>query len=242
MAKRSRPAPARAIAASSSAWRSRGIDLRGDLLARQPEAVQDARLELGTGGGVGADSARHGPDGHLGERALQAHGVAVGLEREARELDPEGRRLGVHAVGPPDAQRARVLARARDERRGERASAGDDHLAGRAQLQRQGGVEHVRGGQPEVDPAPGLAHRRGQHVHERGHVVLGHQLALLHLFDGEARPADRLQLGLGGTLLAEQAGQLLARRQLDLPPGVHARLVGPQGAELGAGVAGDHVR
>ena len=45
-------------------------DLRGDVLAREPEAGEHARLELGAGGRVGADRARQRPDGDLRERAL----------------------------------------------------------------------------------------------------------------------------------------------------------------------------
>ena len=90
-------------------------DLRGDVLAREPQPREHARLELGAGRRVGADRARDRADGGLRERALQALRVAVGLEREARELDAEGRRLGVHAVRAPDAQRVR-RARARAPR------------------------------------------------------------------------------------------------------------------------------
>ncbi len=79
-----------------------------------------------------------------------------------------------------------VLARARRERRDELARARHEHLAGGAQLQRERGVEHVRGGQAEVDPAPGLARRGGEHVDERGHVVVGDLLALVDRLDGEA--------------------------------------------------------
>jgi hypothetical protein len=149
----------------------------------------------------------------------------VRLEGEARELDPEARRLGVDAVRAPDAERVRVLARALGERCDERARAGQDHLTGGAQLQRERRVEHVRGGQPEVDPAPGRTDRRGEHVDERGDVVLGDSLALVDLGDGERRAADRLELRLARAVRAEQRGELLAGRELDLPPALHARLV-----------------
>ena len=76
------------------------------------------------------------------------------LEGEARELDAEGRRLGVDAVGASDAERALVLAGRGDQHRDELAGAGQDDLADRAQLQRERRVEHVRGGQAVVDPAP----------------------------------------------------------------------------------------
>ena len=57
----------------------------------------------------------------------------------------------------PDAQRVRVLARPLGERGGQLARAGDDDLAGAAQLQGERGVEHVRRGEAEVDPAAGRA-------------------------------------------------------------------------------------
>src|SRR5450759_3556642 len=115
-----------------------------------------------------------------------------------------------------------------------------DQLAGGAQLERERRVEHVRGGQAEMDPAPGVAGGGGQHVHERGHVVVGHPLALFDLLHCEARAADRLELCLARALRSEQASQLLAGGDLDLPPGVHARRVGPQAGELRAGVPGNH--
>ena len=68
---------------------------------------------------------------------------------------------------------------------------------GRAQLQRERGVEHVGRGQPEVDPAPGRPGARAEHVDERGDVVVGDPLALLDRLDGERRRADRLELVLG---------------------------------------------
>ena len=52
------------------------------------------------------------------------------LDREAGELDPERRRLGVDAVGAPDADRVDVLARLGGQRVDERARAGEEDLAG----------------------------------------------------------------------------------------------------------------
>ena len=130
-----------------------------------------------------------------------------------------------------------VLARALGQRGGQRAGAGHDHVAGAAQLQRERGVEHVGGGEPVVDPAPGLARRRAEHVDERGDVVVGDPLALLDRLDGERRGADRLR-GRPPDGPVERLGG----GDLDVAPGGHARLVGPDGADLGAGVALDHVR
>ena len=88
---------------------------------------------------------------------LQPLGVAVGLHREAGELEAERGRLGVDAVGAADAQRVRVLARPLGEHGGQLAGGRDDHLAGAPQLQGQRRVEHVRRGEAEVDPATGRA-------------------------------------------------------------------------------------
>src|SRR4051794_29590779 len=85
-----------------------------------------------------------------------------------------------------------------------------------------------------MDPAPGRPRARAEYVDERGDVVVGDPLALLDGLDGERRGADRLEVGRLG------AGHLLARGDLDATPGLHARLVGPEGADLLAGVAVDH--
>jgi hypothetical protein len=120
-----------------------GDDLRRDVLALESEPGQHAPLEVGVGRRIGADRSGEGADRHLLEGRAQAAAVAIGLEREARQLDPERRRLGVHAVGATDAERARVLARAPRERRDELIRAAENDLAHGFQLQRQRGVEHI---------------------------------------------------------------------------------------------------
>ena len=107
---RSMPAPARAIAASSSAWRSRATTCVETVLGVEAEPREHPRLELGAGGRVGADGARDRAHTHLREAASRRFEVAMRLEREAGELDAERRRLGVDAVGAPDAERVAVLA------------------------------------------------------------------------------------------------------------------------------------
>src|SRR4051794_9481493 len=209
-------------------------DLRRDRLGGEAEAGEHARLELGVGRRVRADGAAERADRRLRERLAQPLRVALGLEREARELDAERRRLGLHAVRAPDAHRLDVLAGALGERTDELLGAGDDDLARRADLQRERGVEDVGRRQAEVDPAPGRPGARGQHVDERGDVVVGHPLALLDRLHGERRGADRLEV------LRVRSGHLLRRGDLDAPPCLHARLVGPDRADLLAGVAVDH--
>ena len=110
-----------------------GDDLCGDRLAFQAQAGQHALLELRRGCGVGADGAGDRAHRDLVEGALQPRDVARRLHREARELDAERRRLGVHAVRATDADGVHVLARASSrEHRDELARPGQDDLAGGA--------------------------------------------------------------------------------------------------------------
>jgi hypothetical protein len=125
-------------------------------------------------------------------------------------------------------------ARLGDECGRDLARAAQHDLAGRADLQRERRVEHVARRQAEVDPAPRVARRRAEDVDEGGDVVVGDRLALLHRRDGEGRRADRFEVGL------RRAIHRLAGGDLDAPPRLHPRLVGPEGADLGARVAGDH--
>ena len=92
-------------------------DLGRDRLGGEPEPLEHARLELRPERGVGADRAGDRADRGLRERALEPLGVAVRLEREPGELEAERGRLGVHAVGAADAQRAGVRARLLGQRR-----------------------------------------------------------------------------------------------------------------------------
>ena len=171
VAKRSSPAPASAIADSSSAWRSRGTTWVEIGSALQAEAFDHALLVVRAERRPRADGARdRGRD--LAERALQPIGVAVRLHRVAGELEPERRRLRVDAVRAPDAQRVRVLARLLGQLPRELARGRDEQRAGAPQLQREAGVDDVGGRQPVVDPAPRRPGRSRQHVDERRRVVV----------------------------------------------------------------------
>ena len=85
-----------------------------------------------------------------------------------------------------------------------------------------------------MDPAAGLTGGGAEHVDERGDVVVGDPLALLHRLDGERRGADRLEVGLGRAL------ECLGGGDLHVAPRGHAGLVGPDGTDLGTGIALDH--
>ena len=140
------------------------------------------------------------------------------------------------AVGAAHAQRVRVLARPLGEHGGQLAGAGDDHLAGAAELEGERRVEHVGRGEAEVDPATRRARRGAENVDEGGHVMVRDRLALLHRLDREGGSADGLEVVVGGPL------ERLRRCHLHVAPGGHPGLVGPDGPQLRSCVASDHAR
>ena len=211
-AKRSSPAPASAIALSSSAWRSRGTTWVETGSAASSSRSSTRCLVVRAERRVGADGAGDRPGRGLGEGTLQTLGVAVRLHREAGELEAERGRLGVDAVGAAHAQRARVLARPLGQRGGQLARARHDHLARAPELERERRVEHVGRGEAEVDPAAGRPGRRGQHVDECRHVVIGDRLALLDRLDREGGAPDRPQLVGEGPSSASAAATSTSRQ------------------------------
>ena len=87
-----------------------GDDLRGDVLARQPQPRQHARLELGAGRRVGAHRARDRADRHLRERALQAAQRCGAPRTRARRASP---RTSSARRAPRGCARRTAFARAR---------------------------------------------------------------------------------------------------------------------------------
>ncbi len=213
--------------------------LRRHVLALQPQPLHHPRLDRGGHRGVGADRAGELAEGELLEGVFEPRQVAVGLKGEAGEAQAEGRRLGVDAVGAADAEGVAVLQRLLDQGVAIGAGACQHHLACFAQLQRQGRVEHVGGGQPVVDPAAVLADRSGDDVDEGGDIVVGHLLALVDGLDRERRVCSRRlrRLARHGALL----GPGLRRRQLDLKPALELALRGPSSRSLAACI-GDQSR
>ena len=99
--------------------------LRGDVLAAEAELgereILDARIDVA----VGADGARELADGDAFERTLDALAAAAQVVPPAEQLEPEGRRLGVHAVRAAHAGRAAVLERTREHGRERAVEAGE---------------------------------------------------------------------------------------------------------------------
>ena len=213
-------------------------DLGRDVLLRQAKPPQHGGLDLRPVCRVGAHGAREGANRHPLHGVLQPAQVPVGLEREPGELEAECRGLGVDAVRASHAERVHVLTGAAHQRVAVVARSGHDHEAGLGELQRQGRVEHVRGGEAVVHPASRLADGLGHHVHEGRHVVIGDLLAL-----ADRLGAERGALANRVRVLPRHHARLCKRvhhRQLHLEPGLELPLLGPHRPHLGTRVAVDH--
>ena len=189
-AKRSRPAPAIAIAASSSAWRSRGTTWVETSSRAQAEPLHHR-----------APRPRAAPRRRCRPRRRACRPRPARRRRSSRsrlrsasKAKPARRRPKVvgSAWTPwvrPTQSVSRCSQRPLDQRVAVARRPASDDLAGLAQLQRERRVEHVGGGEPVVDPAPVLADRGGDDVDEGGDVVVGDPLALLDRLDRERRRA-----------------------------------------------------
>ena len=210
---------------------------------REAERGAHAGLDLGVDVRVGADGARQLAHGDAVAGGPQAAAVAVGLQGPQRELGPEGRRLGVHAVGAAGDGHVQQLEGARLERGHEGVEVGQQEVGRPGQRGAQRGVHHVRGGQPVVDVRAGRRADALLHdVDEGGHVVVGDLLALEHV--GHEDVVDRGRLGPagGGVVRRHDAdgGLRLGGQQLDLEPHGEAGGVAEQRGHVGRGVARDH--
>ena len=215
-------------------------DLRGARSGLEPEPLAGDPLDLGIGGGVGADRARQLADAHPFERPSDAGAVTLEREGPAGELETERRRLGVDAVRAADRQCLAMLLGARDDGDERAVDPGEDQRAGVADLKRERGVEDVGGRQAVVEPAPLLAETLGDGVDEGGDVVVRARLDLGDALRASERRArsrivvDRLARHDAGL------GPAVQRGELDLEPAREPRFVRPDRRHGRAGVARNH--
>ena len=165
--------------------------------------------------------------------------VTVEPERPARELQPEGRGLGVDAVRAPHAQRLSVLLGAADDRP-ERAVEALEHERARVlHGQRECGVEHVGRREPEVEPAAVRAERLADGVDECRYVVVRLPLELGDPCSRRRprRGADPLD-GIGRD--DPDGAPAVECRQLHLEHPGEPRIVRPDLRHGGTRIASDH--
>ena len=213
-------------------------DLVADGLAADVELLADEVLDAGVDVVVGADGAADLADRGVDGDGAHALEVAADLERPDAELHAEGDRLGVDAVRAPDLHGVAELERAPLEHLAQRDEVALEEQAGALDLQRQRGVEHVAARHPVVDVLAGVADVLGDVGEEGDDVVVGRRLDLVD--------AGHVERGLGLDLADRVVGDLaelvpgLHGGDLDVEPGLHPGLVGPDRAHLGERVALDH--
>ena len=117
-------------------------------------------------------------DTHAVEGVLDPAAVAGELERPPHELQPEGGRLSVHPVCPPDCRRVAMFLRAL----GNRSECAVDTLQNESACvvhhDRKRGVEYVRGREAVVEPATLGTEVRGDGVDESRDVVVRRPLEI----------------------------------------------------------------
>ena len=192
-----------------------------------------------------ADRAAELADRHSVAGGAQAAAVAVHLQGPQRDLGAERGGLGVDAVGAADHHRVAVLA-GQAHQGGQQPVRGlQQQVAGVAQHPAPGGVHHIGGRQPVVDPrARGLADGRLYDVHERSHVVVGDLLPVLHGAHERVVHHGGGGAAAGGVRRRHHAecNVRLGRQQLDLQVAAEAGRVAEDSGHLRHRVAGDHRR
>ena len=213
-------------------------DLRRDGRGQHPEPCADRLLDLRGQVREGAHRARQLAERDVGPRPVEPRELPLQLRVPQRHLQAEGHGLGVDAVGAADHRRVLVAQGPLLHRLHEVEEVGADEVAGVAHQDGEGGVHHVRGGEPVVQPAPLGPHALRHAGDEGDHVVLDLLLDLLDARDVEAG----LLLDRGEGLLRHDAApdEDLGGGDLHLQPGREAVLVGPQASHLGTRVARDH--
>ena len=233
-----------ARAAVNAACRSRGITWVETGSGRSPNRSATMVSTLRVDIGEGADRPGHGA-GHDLVAALDHAPAAAGeLGEVAGELEAEAGGLGVDAVAAADGGRALVLEGAPLQGFQQRVDLDQDQVRRALELDRQRGVEQVRGGQPEMQE-PGLRAADLLDMGEKGDdVVAGDGLDLL---DPGGVDQPGAVGGDGGTQGAHRFGRDGADRghglgggELDVEPDAEPGLGCEDRRHLGAAVARDH--
>ena len=215
-------------------------NLCSNRLGHQPQTRTDERLDLGSDVGVRPDRSGYFSDGDLGTCPLEPRLAACQFGVPVGNLEPEGDRFGMHAVAAPDHGRMAVGLGAALQHVEQGVEPGQDRVRRPAELDREGGIDHVVGSQSEVEKPSVLAHALGDRTDEGHYVVFDFGLDLAHAGDVDARalPQPRRHVGWNVTPF----GQGLAGQQFDFEPRLELRLFGPDPAQFRARVPLDHGR
>ena len=166
-----------------------------------------------------------------------ARELGIGL----RQLDAEGRRLGMDAMAAADGDGVLVLEGTALERRKQAVNVGEQDVAGPGELDVEAGVEHVRRGHALMDEAGVGSDEFGEMGEESDDVMLGDSLDLVDLADVEFGGATFFPDGFCRFLGDDaQFGQRVAGMGLDFEPDAEAGFRRPDGDHFRPGIARDH--
>jgi len=212
--------------------------LRADRRRFKPHLLADILLHKRIDVGIRAH--RAGDLAHAGNlvRMLHAFEIALHFGIPQRKLEPQRRRLGMHAVRAAHARGHLVFDRLRGQHVDKLVHIRFDDIQRLRDDAGKRGIHHVGAGEAKVQifgfVAQALRHAAG----ERHHVVTGGLLDFLHAFHREFRVFAHRSGGFGGHLA--QLHPRVGGVQLDFEPRFKLFLLGPQRRHFRAGIAVDH--
>ncbi len=220
-------------------------DLGGNIDRLEAERGADGLFVLRFEVAEGADGAGELADAEVLGGGVEALEVALNFRVPEQELEAEGGGFGVDAVGAADGGGVFELEGALLQDFGEALDALAEDGVGFKELEGLRGVDDVGGGEAVVQPARGWLRNckgsidvLGDGGGEGDDVVADFGFDLVDAGDGERA---FLGDGVGGGLRNEAGGgEGLRGGDLDAQPAAVLVLVGPDAAELGAGVARNH--
>jgi hypothetical protein len=220
-------------------------DLGGDGYGLEAEGCADGGFVLGFEVAEGADGSGELAEAEIFGGRVEAGEVALDFVVPEQELEAEGGRFGVDAVGAADDGSVLELDGATLEGFGEGDDASADEGGGFLELEGLGGVDDVGAGEAVVEPAGGLLFQIRGDVDVLGYgggegddVVADFGLDLVDAGYGEvAAVADGVGCGLRDEA---EFGEGLRGGDLNREPAAVLVLVGPDASHGWACVARDH--
>ena len=228
-----------ASAVSSSAWRSRCRICVEVGAGSRPRRSQAMRSSSGSVAAYVPTAPESLPTRIPSSARARRCRLRSSSNAQPGELQPERRRLRVHAVRAAHLQGRAVLLRPRDDD-GERAVEPSRTSAPASRIcKRERGVDDVGGRQPVVEPAALLAELLRDRVDERRRVVVEGRLELRDALRS-GRPCRLAIARAASAGTTPSSAQAAVRRELDVEPGPQLALVRPDPGHGRAGIAGDH--
>ena len=211
-------------------------DLVRGQLDSEAQLRADLRFQIRGDMRVAADRTRDLAYGDVVRREREPDTVPAKLVEPDRQLEPKGGWLGVHAVGAADGQRPLVLASAPGHDALQDTKLPGNELGRIPRLHSQAGIDNIGGCQAEMDVAGRIPDRLPGGAQKRDHVMVGFAFDLAHPGQIAGRESDAFHCI---RRYAAAACPRLADGDLHREPRPDLRLIGPERAHLGPGIAID---